>query len=697
MPDEAAGRLSGSPTGAYRETAFDAGPSSAPEIDISTLFVALWRARYVLALLVAAIGGLAAYYAIGLPDRYQANGVLLLEGGGSDVLGGGPLDSGRPLDRTVYESRVEAMRSRTTVEGAVRALDLATHPEFAEMLAEDETGTDPMVLLVGAFYQHYTVEPVGNSSAVTASFEAEDPTLAAAAVNTAFQVFLENQFSSELEFIRTAQRELQNQLEATRTEIADKQQEMVDFQTETGLVRGENANIYEEQITRLTDRMIVARADLNEAIAKREQMERARDSGRLGTVPEVINSPFIQNLQEGVATLRQQRATALAEYGERHAAVQNANSAIAELQGDLNVATSNVANSLVTQEEQRRAVVQSLEGELADLSERAIMARRQEIELARLDAELTASRNAYQRLLDRSTELRIQENLEQPNARVLSPAEVPTQASFPDRKLIVIAGVMLAGMLGAGAVTLREVLGGPIRSPSQAQAIGSLPTVASLKRPRRLLGMGKDMAREVVERPRSRRAQALQGLLGRLLRGAGHGQGACTVMITDCKAERGSPDVALALARTSAQAGHRTLLISLVDSRVIARETGDAGRGGLAAVVDGASALESALITDKKTSLHVLPAGKRAGNADPAATARALQFALTRFASMFDVVIVIAPPVTEAAETSAAVPHVDTVLLRVDRHRTSRDALRGAQETIAAMAPADARLLMVSP
>jgi len=698
MPDEAASRLPGPSTGApYRETAFEAGPSSAPEIDISTLALALWRARYLLAVAVLAVGGLAAYYALSLPDRYEATGVLLIERSGSDVMAGGALEAARPIDRTLYESRVEAMRSRQVVEESVVRMDLANHPEFAEMLDGDESGASPMVLLVDSFYKRYTVEPVGNSSAVTVSFEANDPNLAAAAVNTALQVFLDNQFSSELEFIRAAQNEIQGQLSAIRAEISDHQQALVDFQTETGLVRGENANVYEEQITRLTDRLIIARADYKEAQARRAQMERAREAGRLNTVPEVINSPFIQNLMEGVATLRQQRATAQAEYGPRHSAVQNANSAISELQGDINAAVVNVAESLVSQEEQRLAVVESLEAELADLSERAIDARRQEIELGRLEAELMASRNAYQGLLDRATELRIQENLEQPDARILSPAEVPTQASFPDRKLIVVAGVMLAGMMGAGAVTLREVLGGPIRTSGQAQAIGALPTAATLRRPRRLFGMGTDMAREVVQKPRSRRSQALQGLLGRLIRSAAGGQGACSIMITNCRRERGSPDIALALARTAAQSGHRALLISLVDSAVIAREVGDTGRGGLAAVVEGASALESALITDGKTPLQILPAGKRARHSDPAATARALHFALTRFTPMFDVIVIIAPPVTTSAETSSAVPQVDSVLLRVDRHGTSREALRSAHEAIASMAPADARLLVVSP
>ncbi len=87
--------------------------------------------------------------------------------------------------------------------------------------------------------------------------------------------------------------------------------------------------------------------------------------------------------------------------------------------------------------------------------------------------------NFTRSVLKRSGETSEEQNLNQSNIRVVSPAEVPVKADGPSKKIIMVAGViggLLAGFaVGAGFAILAGLFSHPVirsyfRKPARASA-----------------------------------------------------------------------------------------------------------------------------------------------------------------------------------------------------------------------------------
>jgi capsular exopolysaccharide synthesis family protein len=155
------------------------------------------------------------------------------------------------------------------------------------------------------------------------------------------------------------------------------------------------------------------------------------------------------------------------------------------------------------------------------------------------------------------------------------------------------------------------------------------------------------------------------------------------IQITSPDAGDGKTTLAANLAACLAQSGKSVVLVDgdLRRPRVheLCRVPSDVG---LATVLAGETDLAKAVRPGPVAGLSVLPSGRVPTNpAELLASARWPQ-TLAALGGLFDFVLVDTPPLLDAADAAAVVPHVDQVLLALHLSRTDRGRAERARELL---------------
>jgi polysaccharide chain length determinant protein (PEP-CTERM system associated) len=149
--------------------------------------------------------------------------------------------------------------------------------------------------------------------------------------------------------------------------------------------------------------------------------------------------------------------------------------------------------------------LQTLKARLADVDRRiaAFQARvdsapRREQEILVLTRDYQKLSENYARLLTKKLDAEMAANLEQQQAgrqfRILDPANLPQQPSFPNRNRFALAGAIAGLLLGAGLAVLVDWLDPTLKDADEAAAVLGLPLLAVIpfvppKQQRRLAAM----------------------------------------------------------------------------------------------------------------------------------------------------------------------------------------------------------------
>jgi succinoglycan biosynthesis transport protein ExoP len=279
-----------------------------------------------------------------------------------------------------------------------------------------------------------------------------------------------------------------------------------------------------------------------------------------------------------------------------------------------------------------------------------------------------------------------------PQAAILDDATRPGSATGPNYLVNAAAGLALGLLLGVGSALLRDSLDDSVRGARDLVEQADLPVLATLRLTAGEGAEGSDGI-VVVDAPHSPAAEAYRQLRGKVRRAAAGGERTTTVLLVTSAAEDdGAAQVAANTAVALALAGDKVLLVegNLRTPRLgaVFDVPTDVGLGG---VLAGRVSLSEAVRTSRVDGLRLLPA-----DSDPPAAPgdlfdeRAVQTLLSEVPADVDHVVLQAPPVLAAAETSTMAGHADLVVLVATTGRTGRQDLGAA---VMALRDSSARIL----
>jgi capsular exopolysaccharide synthesis family protein len=338
--------------------------------------------------------------------------------------------------------------------------------------------------------------------------------------------------------------------------------------------------------------------------------------------------------------------------------------------------------------DQARAKEGTLARKLAELKGEAAQSEQVSQRVEELEHEVELKRRLYEAQLARiDSEDRPAEAVG-PDARVLSEAVPPGNPSFPDARLVLSLSLTSGFLLGLAALYLAEAGDPGLRAPREVEAVLGLPTLALVPKIEAGRGEGTTPQDYVVERPRSRYAEALRTLLAGLLRPQGGDDPAQTaadrprvVLVTSSLPREGKSTLVASLARVAAGEGLRVIVVD-ADLRKPSLHAllGFKPSAGLVEVLRREVTLADAVVKDTKAPMRLLPGSPRLTQPTRLLGPDGLGTLLRALKRSFDLVLVDSAPLAAVADPKLLAGLVDTVLYVVRYGDTRREFCRSCLE-----------------
>lgn len=302
----------------------------------------------------------------------------------------------------------------------------------------------------------------------------------------------------------------------------------------------------------------------------------------------------------------------------------------------------------------------------------------QQQEVVRLMRDVQVNTELYTTLLNNAQQLRVVKAGEVGTVRIVDPAVPSTTPVGPDRKLLLVAGLAAGFVAGSAFGLLRRILSTGFSDAGAIEREFKIPVLAQIPHSRNQSMFRKEIRRRLpgnhVLTVRSPDDQAIESL--RSLRTALEfslvGSEARVVLVTGPTEGIGKSFVTQNLAIVLAQAGRKVLLVDGDLRRGELHAAFGLPRGdGFADILAGRSDLESCKVRPlDDTSLHLLTTGALPANPAELVQSETTRRLLEEWSTLFDLVIVDAPPVLSVTDAALLAQSATATLLvlKVGRH-----------------------------
>ena len=407
---------------------------------------------------------------------------------------------GLAIDTGSVESEVTLIQSFNVLRRVVEKLSLDTSPEFGaaassgllslfssrsgprEESAVDSRMTAPQLLAVRRLRDSVTARRVGLTYVVEIGATAQDPLLAARIADAVAQAYLIEQLEARFEVSKRASGWFTELLVSLREQLQESERKVADFRAQYGLVETQQGGaIDKQQVSELSAQLVLARAQTAERHAKFEQAERVTRGGGTGAaVTEVLQSQLISNLRTQEADVARREAELAAKYASNHPQLVNLRAEHADIRRGVADEIQRIISNFKNEYEVAQKREQSLEQSLARYTNVATQNDAEKVQLRDLEREFQSNRVLYESFLNHAKEARENTTIETSDSRVITPAIVPTTASFPRMGVFLGVASMLGLIAGVGLAFLLDYIENGFMTAEQIEALTDLPVLSVL-------------------------------------------------------------------------------------------------------------------------------------------------------------------------------------------------------------------------
>ena len=567
---------------------------------------------------------------------------------------GGQAPSGGFQPSVVSTGIIGALNSvRTFLASALTGVNgagaLAPEPEQREQPATarplDLSDGRHATAVLDRFLEHLTVTPEEESRLIRINFTSTDPAKAALIANTLVDEYLESQLETKTEGARRAAEWLEVRLAELGSTVRSLEQSVQQRRAETG---NNGIDIVSPRLAQINLQLIEAQAASAASRARYEQVRAVVESGgNLDALPEVLQSPIVQALRakqtELLATLSERRTV----YGENHPQIVSLRAEIAGIQQRLSRDVRNILAGLRNQMETDRTNEATLRSALEAASEDVVRLKESEAAIAQVTQRLQANQDLYRNLLERFTEAVALRDNQQPDARIISPAQIPLDPSFPDFPRVIVLSFVASTSLALFVLAIAERLRQKLDTVDSVERHVGLPIIGVIPELPRLRRMASSPAGYLQRHPLSEFGGAFQRLRALLNLGRAMPR---TVLVTSGSAGEGKTTVAMCLGIASALSGQRVLLVDCNFARPqVHRRVNVKNYTGLTDVLRGLVPLEDTIALADDYHLSVLTIGRSREGALDLLNSGRMQELLDELKRIFDVIILDSAPVHEVS------------------------------------------------
>lgn len=620
------------------------------------------------------------YLAEGMLRFERSNATSSLTGVGKEISNLEPLaEKSNPL-----ATEAEIIRSTPMLQEVVGRLNL-----------RDGKGAP---LKPHAFSEKLKVLEIRGTDILKISYEDADPQKAATVVNTLVDVYMENNILSHRAQAVAARKFIEEQLPKAEAEVSQAEDALRQFKEVNKVVAlKEEATATVSVLTDLQKQIAAAQSQIVNTVGEAEVY---RD--KLGVNPEqavaiaaLSQSSGVQEvlkeLQEGEAQLAIEQSRLQADHPkvvsltekitflnqllqERITKVLGTSSYPSTNNLQMGTLQQDLTKELVILEGNRQGLARqllSLSQTQAAYRQRANFLPRLEKEQRELERQLEASQSTYSQLLQKMGEVRIAENQNMGNARIVSSAQIPDRP-VSSKKIIYLAALLLGFMASGATVYLLEIRDKSIKTVEQAKELFGFTLLGVVPHHEKVKKVGfDDVSPERFlnsflskEAPLSSVSAAYR-ILQANLKFLSSDKALKVIVVSSSTLQEGKSTVAANLAAAMAQLGRQVLLMDADMHHPIQHRIWDlSNEVGLSNVLVEQIASERATKT-VMDNLDVLLSGVVPPNSIALLNSQRMAALIQQFSTSYDFVIIDTPPLSSATDALILGKLADGILLVV--------------------------------
>lgn len=318
-------------------------------------------------------------------------------------------------------------------------------------------------------------------------------------------------------------------------------------------------------------------------------------------------------------------------------------------------------------------------------------------EIYQVQQEADIARSQYQTLLLRLRDIETQSRIHVADSRIVSPALAPLSPSNPNKGLVMLVSLAAAVGLGFGFAFLNEYYIGGITSAVQLSEILQTASV-TIPAVEERNSAGLSIAERVIDSPLSTYAESVRKLRAEIDQKFRRGskmtrvdeiQNGNVILISSALPSEGKTTTALALARTYALAGKRTLLIDAdLRNPSVHQQLGyepDVGFLEYLRNPDESEISGSFYNRDPASPLAlIMGAGRSDIPTDQLLNSATFEALLKQAKEVYDIVVIDSPPLLPIVDARYIAHQADAVVMVVKWATTSQSDLRSAVDPLRA-------------
>lgn len=536
---------------------------------------------------------------------------------------------------------------------------------------------------------------VGGTDVVELSYQGDDPAQTAAVVNTLMRLYIQNNLHTNQAEIVTAQQFIAQQLPKAEAHVNQAEIALEQFKESNQVIAlDEEAKSAVTVIANLDQQITQVQSELKATTARTAALQEkvGMDSQKAVTTSTLSQSSGVQDVlkqyQEVEAQLKLQQTRfldgnpAISSLKEKQAALktlleQRVSQTVGTEQqvpaADLQMGQFKEQLSLdfVRSEVERSDLVSRLI-QLSDArsayKQRLNSLPKLEKEQRALERRLEAAQSTYQALLKKLQELRVAENQNISNARIIEVAAVPEKRSPLNAIVILFFGGAVATVLSMATIMLLEVRDTSLKTLKEVRDLFGYTLIAIIPAfGKKIRSRSKEQERTTPELPVRDTPRASISEVYRMLQAnlkfLSSDKPIKAIVVTSAVPKEGKSTVSANVAAAMAQLGRRVLLVDADLRHPSQHHTWElTNAGGLSDVLVGQAEFE-VVVTEVMDNLDVLSCGVIPPNPLALLDSKRMASLIENFSRTYDFVIIDAPPLILAADALTLGKMTDGILL----------------------------------
>ena len=612
----------------------DLESSRGMEVDIRSLFMLLWR-RKMMILGTILIGLSLAAIALSLvTPRYSAKALVLVETSNAQSY---PKEleaifGKAKYDTSVILNEIEIIRSRNLARKIVLEHNLLADPELnpkfkdfqgqrtargsafknvnvstLEMDAEGQNLIrDDLEIVVSKFLNNLVVRSVPGSHAIYVEYLSRFPDHAAFVSNAVVDGYVQQRLEDKFSATQKLAVWLDKRLTDLRAQVRNAEEAVVSYKNKHGILQGTRNIVSAEQLSDINQQLVDAKGQKAAAEATLQQIQHLSNNvSKIETIPEIFNSETIRRLKllEGEQSARLSELSI--RYGPKHPSIVKVTSELSSTRKQIRGEILQTSESLKKGLDLATARVEALEGGLKEASGENFEDADAMVGLRALQREADSTRLIFDTFLATYKRSDDQDELQDPEARVISYAVVPHKPSYPNTLLILSLSSAVSLFFGLALALLIEKLDNTYRSASQLEQAFGIPCYGLIPLVEGKLSQ-KAVANYVVSKPSSIITESVK-TLRTVLKLRNKGEKTKVLTITSSFPGEGKTTLSIWMARLAAKSGEKVILIDGDLRRPnVHRSLGMSNDVSLVDYLTGQKELDETIKRDESTGLDVI-------------------------------------------------------------------------------------------